>query len=150
MSKHCAKKQSHTSPSGASSSVSKEKSKKTVVDISKVFICESAHRLPYVPEGHKCGRLHGHSFRIEIWVRGQVEDETGWVMDFSDLSQVFKPIYQQLDHHYLNEIEGLFNPTSENLAAWIWNQLRPSLPLLSKVFVNETCTSGCIYQGEEE
>ncbi len=100
--------------------------KKGVVEISKVFICESAHRLPYVPEGHKCGRLHGHSFRIEIWVRGQIEDETGWVMDFADLGQVFQPIYQQLDHHYLNEIEGLFNPTSENLSRWIWNNLRPS------------------------
>jgi len=115
-----------------------------------VFTCESAHRLPYVPEGHKCGRLHGHSFRIEIWVRGPVEDETGWVMDFADLGQVFQPIYQQLDHHYMNEVEGLSNPTSENLARWIWNRLRPSLPLLSRVFVNETCTSGCMYQGEEE
>ena len=123
--------------------------KKAVVDISKVFICESAHRLSFVPEGHKCGRLHGHSFRIEIWVRGEVKDETGWVMDFADVSEVFKPIYRQLDHHYLNEIEGLFNPTSENLAQWFWEHLHPSLPLLSKVIVNETCTSGCIYQGEE-
>lgn len=119
------------------------------MEIFKVFICESAHRLPYVPEGHKCGRLHGHSFRIEVWVRGAVEEETGWVMDFADISQVFHPIYQQLDHHYLNEIEGLNNPTSENLARWIWKQLRPSLPLLSKVCVDETCNSGCIYQGEE-
>ena len=123
--------------------------KKSVVEISKVFICESAHRLPYVPEGHKCGRLHGHSFRIEVWVTGEIEDETGWVMDFADLGQVFQPIYQQLDHHYLNEIEGLFNPTSENLSRWIWNNLRPSLPQLSKVIVNETCTSACMYQGEE-
>ena len=83
-------------------------------------------------------------------MRGQVADETGWVMDFADLSQVFQPIYQQLDHHYLNEIEGLNNPTSENLARWIWTHLRPSLPLLSKVFVNETCTSACMYQGLEE
>ncbi|HZA25847.1 MAG TPA: 6-carboxytetrahydropterin synthase QueD [Dehalococcoidia bacterium] len=118
------------------------------MEIFKVFTCESAHRLPYVPEGHKCGRLHGHSFRIEIWVRGKVDDQNGWVMDFADVSEVFKPIYQQLDHHYLNEIEGLYNPTSENLARWIWDRLHPSLPLLSKVCVNETCTSGCIYKGE--
>ena len=124
--------------------------KKSVVEISKVFTCESAHRLPYVPEGHKCGRLHGHSFRIEVWIRGQIEDKTGWVMDFADLGQVFQPIYQQLDHHYLNEIEGLFNPTSENLSRWIWNNLQPSLPELSKIVVNETCTSACIYQGEEK
>ena len=124
--------------------------KKSVVEISKVFTCESAHRLPYVPEGHKCGRLHGHSFRIEVWIRGKIEDKTGWVMDFADLGQVFQPIYQQLDHHYLNEIEGLFNPTSENLSRWIWNNLQPSLPELSKIVVNETCTSACIYQGEEK
>lgn len=119
------------------------------MEIFKVFTCESAHHLPYVPEGHKCGRLHGHSFQIEIWVQGKVDDASGWVMDFADVSEAFKPVYQQLDHHYLNEIEGLFNPTSENLARWIWNQLRPSLPLLNKVCVNETCTSGCIYKGEE-
>jgi 6-pyruvoyltetrahydropterin/6-carboxytetrahydropterin synthase len=119
------------------------------MEIFKVFTCESAHRLPYVPEGHKCGRLHGHSFRIEIWLQGKVDDASGWVMDFADVSEVFRPIYQQLDHHYLNEIEGLFNPTSENLARWIWDQLHPSLPLLSKVCVNETCTSGCIYKGGE-
>ena len=81
-----AKNQTPNPSSGTASSVSKKKSKKSVVEISKVFICESAHRLPYVPEGHKCGRLHGHSFRIEIWVRGQVEDETGWVMDFAEPS----------------------------------------------------------------
>lgn len=119
------------------------------MEIFKVFTCEAAHRLPYVPEGHKCGRLHGHSFQIEVWIEGPVADETGWVMDFADISGAFKPIYDQLDHHYLNEIEGLFNPTSENLARWVWRRLRPSLPLLNKISVHETCTSGCIYQGDE-
>ena len=73
-------------------------------------------RLTACPTCHQCGRLHGHSFRIEVWIKGQIEDDTGWVMDYADLGQVFQPIYQQLDHHYLNEIEGLFNPTSENLS----------------------------------
>ena len=120
------------------------------MEIFKVFNCESAHRLPNVPEGHKCGRLHGHSFRIDICVRGPVAEETGWVMDFADIGAAFKPVYEQLDHHYLNEIEGLSNPTSENLSRRIWRQLRPSLPMLSKVAVRETCNSGCIYQGDEE
>jgi 6-pyruvoyltetrahydropterin/6-carboxytetrahydropterin synthase len=119
------------------------------MDLCKVFTIEAAHRLPNVPEGHKCGRLHGHSFRIEIGVRGPVDDETGWVMDFADITQVFRPIYEQLDHHYLNEIEGLDNPTSENLARWLWQRLRPALPLLSKIAVHETSTCGCIYQGED-
>jgi 6-pyruvoyltetrahydropterin/6-carboxytetrahydropterin synthase len=120
------------------------------MDIFKVFSIEAAHRLPNVPPAHKCARLHGHSFRVEIHVSGPVGGETGWVMDFADIKEAFQPLFAQLDHHYLNEVEGLSNPTSEHLARWIWQRLRPSLPMLSKVIVNETCTSGCIYQGEGE
>ena len=120
------------------------------MDIFKEFTFEAAHRLPNVPEGHKCRRLHGHSFRVEIHVRGEVDPETGWVMDFADLKRAFQPLYDQLDHNYLNEIEGLENPTSEVLARWVWQRLRPSLPGLSQVLVRETCTSGCIYRGEDE
>ena len=119
------------------------------MEIFKEFIVEAAHRLTSVPAGHKCARLHGHSFRIEVHVRGPVGRETGWVLDFSDIKSAFQPLYDQLDHNYLNELEGLDNPTSENLAAWIWDRLRPSLPLLSKVVVRETCTTGCVYQGPE-
>ncbi len=117
------------------------------MEIYKEFSFEAAHLLPNVPEGHKCGRLHGHSFYVKVYVSGEVGEHTGWVMDFAELKAVFKPIYQQLDHHYLNDIAGLENPTSENLARWIWQQLKPSLPILSKIEVKETCTSGCIYQG---
>lgn len=119
------------------------------MDIFKVFTIEAAHRLPNVPPGHKCARLHGHSFRIEIHVSGPPGDESGWVMDFADIKAAFQPLFDRLDHHYLNEIEGLENPTSENLARWIWRNLGERLPLLSRVVVHETCTSGCIYQGEE-
>jgi len=103
--------------------------------------------LPNVPEGHKCARLHGHSFQVSIYVEGPVGDTSGWVMDFGDIKKIFKPIYNQLDHHYLNDIQGLDNPTSENLAKWIWEKLKPELPLLSAVKIKETCTSGCIYRG---
>jgi 6-pyruvoyltetrahydropterin/6-carboxytetrahydropterin synthase len=120
------------------------------VEIYKIFYIESAHRLPNVPTGHKCARLHGHSFKIEIHVSGEVGDKSGWVLDFADIKNVFQPFYEQLDHNYLNEIEGLENPTSENLARWIWEKVQPSLPLLSKVVVNETCTSGCIFRGKNE
>ena len=118
------------------------------MEIYKEFTFESAHRLPNVPEGHKCARLHGHSFQARIYVNGDVLAHEGWIMDFSDLKAAFKPLYEQLDHNYLNEIEGLENPTSENLAIWIWRHLKPALPLLSKVEIRETCTSGCIYSGE--
>jgi 6-pyruvoyltetrahydropterin/6-carboxytetrahydropterin synthase len=117
------------------------------MDIFKVFTLEAAHRLPNVPPGHKCARLHGHSFRIELKVSGEPGEDTGWIMDFSELKAAFQPLYDQLDHNYLNDIPGLENPTSERLSMWIWERLKPSLPLLSEVVVHETCTSGCSYRG---
>jgi 6-pyruvoyltetrahydropterin/6-carboxytetrahydropterin synthase len=119
------------------------------LEIFKLFSLESAHRLPNVPIGHKCAQLHGHSFQVEVYVSGPVGAETGWVMDFTDIKTAFQPIHDQLDHNYLNEVEGLDNPTSENLARWIWEHLRPVLHGLSKIVVRETCTSGCVYQGEQ-
>ena len=118
------------------------------IDVFKEFTFEAAHRLPNVPPGHKCARLHGHSFRAEVHVRGEAGPETGWVIDFADIKKAFEPLHEQLDHRFLNEIEGLSNPTSENLARWIWRHLEPTLPGLRKVVVRETCTSGCIYRGE--
>ncbi len=119
-----------------------------VTTLFKDFNFEAAHRLPNAPEGHKCARLHGHSFMVRIEVTGEVDPYTGWVMDFSDIKAAFKPILDSLDHYYLNDIEGLENPTSEVLAHWIWQRLKPSLPLLSAIRVKETCTAGCIYRGE--
>lgn len=118
------------------------------MDLFRKFQIEAAHFLPNVPEGHKCRRMHGHSFHIEVHVSGPVDEETGWVMDFADLKRAFQPLFDQLDHNVLNEIEGLENPTSENLARWIWARLAPQLPGLSKVVVRETCNAGCIYRGE--
>ena len=117
------------------------------MQIYKDFSIEAAHRLPNVPEGHKCARLHGHSFQVRIEVEGPVGEQSGWIMDFGDIKAAFAPIYEQLDHHYLNDIQGLENPTSENLALWIWQQLKPALPQLSSITIKETCTSGCIYRG---
>jgi len=118
------------------------------VEIFKEFGFESAHRLPNVPVGHKCGRLHGHSFKVEVHVAGDVDPILGWVSDFAYIKAAFQPILDQLDHSYLNEIDGLNNPTSENLARWIWNRLVGRLPGLSQLIVRETCTSGCRYTGE--
>ena len=117
------------------------------MEIFKSFTIEAAHRLPHLPAEHKCSRLHGHSFRIEIHISGPVQAREGWVQDFADLSRAFQPLYEQLDHHYLNEVEGLENPTSENLAAWIWTRLKPKLPLLTEVVVAETCVARCVYRG---
>lgn len=116
------------------------------MEIFKEFTFEAAHRLPNVPEGHKCERLHGHCYRVEIHVSGPVDEAKGWVMDFAVITAAWEPLHDQLDHRYLNEVKGLDNPTSENLACWIWDRLTPALPL-SAVTVRETCTSGCTYRG---
>jgi 6-pyruvoyltetrahydropterin/6-carboxytetrahydropterin synthase len=118
------------------------------VEIFKTFTLECAHRLPNVPAGHKCERLHGHSFRVEVHVAGPVDPTLGWVMDFADLKKAFQPLFERLDHRYLNDVPGLENPTSENVARWIWRELKPALPRLARVVVHETCTSGATYAGD--
>jgi 6-pyruvoyltetrahydropterin/6-carboxytetrahydropterin synthase len=119
------------------------------MNIFRVFTIEAAHRLPQVPAGHKCARLHGHSFRIELHLDGPIDAQFGWVMDFAEVRRAFQPVFEQIDHHCLNDVPGLENPTSEHLARWIWARTKPALPLLSKVVVHETCTSGCSYAGEQ-
>ena len=118
------------------------------MEIHKQFTFEAAHRLPHVPAGHKCGRLHGHSFRVTVFVTGPLKPRLDWILDFADIKASFKPFLEQLDHSYLNEIDGLENPTSENLARWIWAKLKPALPSMNKIEVSETCTTGCVYSGE--
>jgi 6-pyruvoyltetrahydropterin/6-carboxytetrahydropterin synthase len=119
-----------------------------MMEIWREFTFEAAHRLPNVPEGHKCARLHGHSFRVEVHVRGPLDPTLGWVMDFAELKAAWRPLHDTLDHHYLNDVPGLENPTSEVLARWIWERLAPVVPGLAEIVVRETCTSGCRYRGE--
>jgi 6-pyruvoyltetrahydropterin/6-carboxytetrahydropterin synthase len=118
------------------------------MEIFTEFTFEAAHRLPNVGADHKCARLHGHSFRVEVHVAGPVDEHAGWVMDFADVRAACEPIRLTLDHYYLNDIDGLANPTSENLARYVWDRLRPELPGLDAIVVRETCTSGCRYRGE--
>ncbi|MBN9663566.1 MAG: 6-carboxytetrahydropterin synthase QueD [Acidobacteria bacterium] len=117
------------------------------MEIFKDFTFEAAHRLPNLPPEHKCSRLHGHSFHVRICVQGMPDPVLGWVMDFSEIKAIFKPILLQLDHYYLNDIPGLENPTSEVISIWIWEKLKPLLPALCRVEVRETCTAGCAYAG---
>jgi 6-pyruvoyltetrahydropterin/6-carboxytetrahydropterin synthase len=135
---------SHNAPFGAISE------KGSLMEILKEYTFEAAHLLPNVPAGHKCRRLHGHSFHLAVHVNGPVGKKTGWVMDFADISAAVNPLIARLDHYYLNEIPGLENPTSENIAKWIWQRLKSTLPLLNKIVIRETCNSGCIYQGDDE
>jgi 6-pyruvoyltetrahydropterin/6-carboxytetrahydropterin synthase len=123
------------------------------MDVFSAFTFEAAHLLPYVPEDHKCARLHGHSYRVEVHVQGPVQPDpgrpdSGMVVDFADIKSAFQPLRDRLDHYYLNEVEGLENPTSENLAQWIWDRLVGVLPL-ARIVVRETCTSGVEYRGPD-
>ena len=117
------------------------------VRLTRTFTFEAAHHLPRAPEGHKCRRMHGHSFRVEVTVAGAVDPDTGWLLDYGEIRDRVEPIRAQLDHYCLNDIPGLENPTSEHLARWIWERLRPALPSLARITVAETCESRCEYEG---
>ena len=119
-------------------------------EIFKTFTFEAAHKLPRVPDGHKCKRLHGHSFHVDVYCSGKVQID-GMVLDFSDIKSAFAPIHDVLDHSFLNEHGGVLeNPTSENLAYWIWHRMEAKLPvgISLKIIVHETCNTGCIYEGK--
>jgi 6-pyruvoyltetrahydropterin/6-carboxytetrahydropterin synthase len=118
--------------------------------IFKAFTFDAAHRLPCVPDGHKCSRLHGHTFRVEIHVDSQLDQKQGWVIDFHDIKDLVSPVIDQLDHNYLNDIAGLENPTSENICKWLWKKVKLNLPILSKIVVQESPSSGAVYQGEDD
>jgi len=118
------------------------------VELIREYRFEAAHRLPHVPPGHKCARLHGHSFKIELTVRGPVDETTGWLIDFGVLDDKMRPILERLDHYYLNEVEGLENPTSELLARWLWERVKGEVAALEAVTVFETCDARCVYRGD--
>jgi 6-pyruvoyltetrahydropterin/6-carboxytetrahydropterin synthase len=118
------------------------------VELSKEFRFEAAHRLPMVPPEHKCHRMHGHSYKVEIHVQGPIDPAAGWLIDFDEITTRVEPILMsELDHRVLNEVEGLENATSELLCIWIWRRLKPLLPQLSQITVHETCTARCTYRG---
>jgi 6-pyruvoyltetrahydropterin/6-carboxytetrahydropterin synthase len=115
--------------------------------ITQAFSFEAAHRLPHVPLTHRCYRMHGHSYRVELRLAGTVDPRTGFVVDFFDVEEAFAPLLAQLDHQCLNDIAGLSNPTAENIAMWIWERITPSLPLMAAVVVYETANCWVEYNG---
>ncbi len=118
-------------------------------EIYRTFSFDAAHYLPKVPDGHKCGHMHGHTYTVEIRLRGDVDPVAGWVRDFGDIKEAFRPLEVLLDHRVLNDVPGLDNPTSELLAQWLWERLVPTLPDLCSVGVSETSNSGVVYRGPE-
>jgi queuosine biosynthesis protein QueD len=119
------------------------------VELSRDYRFEAAHRLPRVPADHKCARMHGHSFRVEVTVAGEVDEQAGWLVDFAEITAVVEPLLmKELDHRTLNDVPGLDNPTSERLCEWLWRRLAPRLPGLAAITVHETCTARCTYRGD--
>lgn len=118
------------------------------VRLTKDFTFEAAQTLPNVPPGHKCRRMHGHSFKAEISVEGATDPATGWLYDHSRITRAMEPLLEKLDHSYLNEIEGLENPTIENMCRWLWERLDPLLPGLSEIVLHETPSARCSYRGK--
>ncbi len=118
------------------------------VRLTKDFTFEAAQTLPRVPAEHKCGRMHGHSFKVEISVEGEADPLTGWLYDHSRISRAMDPLLDQLDHSYLNDVSGLENPTIENMCEWFWEKLAPYLPGLAEIVIHETPTARCSYRGK--
>jgi 6-pyruvoyltetrahydropterin/6-carboxytetrahydropterin synthase len=118
------------------------------MEIFKKFVFDSAHSLPNVPPNHKCKRIHGHTYRLTLYFEGPLDPYFGWILDFNDIKHAVNPVIDQLDHQYLNEIPGLENPTCEIIAQWIWNKVKPIVPQLSRLELNETPTSGAVYSGK--
>jgi len=116
--------------------------------IFKQFTFDSAHFLPRIPEGHKCKETHGHTYKLTIFIEGALDNTLGWVLDFAEAKRAIMPVLELVDHKLLNNVEGLENPTCEILAIWFWNKIKPHVPLLKKIELYETPTSGVIYEGD--
>jgi 6-pyruvoyltetrahydropterin/6-carboxytetrahydropterin synthase len=117
--------------------------------ITKSFVLDAAHWLPEVPPGHKCGRMHGHTYTIVLGLEGPIDPKLGWVQDYGEITQIFTKVYAELDHQLLNEIPGLENPTAEVMARWLYDRLAEDLPLLKDVTVCETPTTSAVYRPTE-
>ncbi len=118
------------------------------MEIFKQVTFDSAHYLPNVPIGHKCRGMHGHTYKLVLYLEGELDEQFGWVMDFAEIKNIVDPVVKSIDHRVLNDIQGLENPTCELVAQWIWNKLKPDLTLLSKIELHETPSSGVIYKGQ--
>lgn len=117
------------------------------VELVRSYTFEAAHSLPRVPKEHKCHNMHGHSFRVDLRLSGEIDEEMGWFIDYGEVDELWEPLHKMLDHHCLNEIDGLENPTSENLARWLWGKLKPQLDILDAVVVYEMPDAYCVYRG---
>lgn len=118
-------------------------------ELRKTFKIDAAHRLTGLPPGHKCARLHGHTFSIQVVLEGELDPRSGVVMDYNQIRAEVEPVLEQLDHRYLNEVPGLENPTSENIAAWLWSRLKPRLQGLKEIQVSESDSSLAVFRGPD-
>lgn len=119
-----------------------------IVTLCQQFTFDASHRLDHLPADHPCHNLHGHTYHVTIEVTGTVDEQSGFLIDYREIYRVVKPIIDRLDHRHLNDVNGLAKPTTENIAAWLWRQIKPQLPILSKITIGETPFTRCEYRGE--
>jgi 6-pyruvoyltetrahydropterin/6-carboxytetrahydropterin synthase len=117
------------------------------VELTKEYRFEAAHSLPRVPAGHKCARLHGHSYKVELQVTGPVDEATGWLFDFQVIDDAWAELHALFDHRTLNDVPGLENSTCENIAVYVWRAVRKHVPQLSAVTIWEMSDGRCTYRG---
>src|SRR5262245_22653904 len=119
------------------------------MEIYREFSFDAAHYLPMLPEGHKCNEMHGHTYHLKVYIKGNLNPTPGWVMDFKEMKNKINTVIDEVDHKTLNKLPGLENPTAENIILWFWQKLKPLLPDLSRIELKETASTGVIYSGED-
>lgn len=115
--------------------------------IYKQFTFDAAHYLPHVTDHHKCKKTHGHTYHLTLFFDGNISPDMGWIIDYSEIKNVVTPILKLVDHQFLNEVEGLENPTCELICIWLWKKIKPLITELKRIELKETPTSGAIYEG---
>ena len=111
------------------------------------FDFAAARYLPNLSASHRCHRLHGHTFHVELTIRGEVGRDTGWIVDFDDVDRIIGELKDDLDHRQLNDIPGLENPTTERVAEWLWARIVARFAGLYRVTVQEHPSRGVSYYG---
>ncbi|MEM8758506.1 MAG: 6-carboxytetrahydropterin synthase QueD [Planctomycetota bacterium] len=118
------------------------------MEVFREFTFDAAHRLDHLPAGHKCARVHGHTYRLRVSASGPLDPKIGWIVDFAEIKALTHEVLEPLDHHLLNEVPGLEQPTTERIAVWLWDRLKPALPGLTRIELWENANSGVVYAGE--
>ena len=119
------------------------------MQVFRQFRFHAARHLPNLEDSHICKKIHGHTFNLTVYIKGNINNQTGFIIDFFDIDKIVtKNIIKSIDHKLLNDIADLENPTSEILCKWIWDKLKTKISGLNKIILSEDHGTGIIYSGE--